>query len=86
LVAGGVLAQRFRFVVLAPATFVVVVVSIAVGVARTDSVWSIILTIAAASAGMQIGYFIGMLMHYGLGALLAQRSAVVGRAQGAARR
>ena len=86
LVAGGLLAQRFRFMVLAPATFVAVVVAMAVGVAQTDSVWRIILTIASASTGMQIGYFLGMLVHHGLGARLAHRSAVVSRAQGAARR
>ena len=86
LVAGGLLAQRFRFIVLAPATFVVVVVAIAVGVAQTVSVWPIILMIAAVSFGIQIGYFLGMLTHYGLRALLARRSPVVSSGQGAARR
>ena len=86
LVAGGLLAQRFRFMVLAPATFVVVVVAIAVGVAQTSSVWSTIWMIATASVGIQIGYFLGMLIHYALGALLARRSAVLSSTpQGAVR-
>jgi hypothetical protein len=85
LVGGWLLAQHFRSIVLAPATFVVVVVSIAVGVAHTVSVWSIILTIAAESVGIQIGYFFGILTHYVLGALLACRSAVMSSGQGAGR-
>ena len=86
LVAGGLLAQRFRFMVLAPATFVVVVVAIAVGVAQTNSVRSIMLLIAAASVGIQIGYFLGTLIHYSLSALLARRSSALGHAKGAAHR
>ena len=86
LVAGGLLAQRFKFVVLAPATFVVVVVAIAAGMAQTGGVWSIILMIAAASVGIQIGYFLGMLIHYGLGALLARKSSALEHAQSAAQR
>jgi UPF0716 family protein affecting phage T7 exclusion len=73
LAAGGLLAQRFKIFVLAPATLVVVVVAIAVGVAQTIGVWSTILMMATASVGMQIGYFLGKLIQYGLGALLAVR-------------
>ena len=75
LAVGGLLAQRFRILVLAPATFVMVVIVIAVGVARTSSAWSIISMIATASVGIQIGYFLG----YGLGALLARRSSGLAR-------
>jgi hypothetical protein len=42
LAAGGLLAQRFKIFVLAPATFVVVVVAIVIGVAQTSGVWSTI--------------------------------------------
>jgi len=52
--------------VLAPATFVVVVVAIAVGVAQTRGVWSTVLIMATASVGIQIGYFLGILIQYGL--------------------
>jgi hypothetical protein len=77
--AGGLLAQRFKIIVLAPATFVVVVVAIAVGIAQTGGVWSIILMITTASAGMQIGYFLGASIQYGLDALLARRSSGLAR-------
>jgi membrane protein DedA with SNARE-associated domain len=73
LMAGGLLAQRFKIIVVAPATFVVVVVAVAVGIAQTNSFWSIILMMATASVGIQIGYFLGMLIQYGRGALLARR-------------
>jgi membrane protein DedA with SNARE-associated domain len=74
LAVGGLLAQRFKIIVLVPATFVVVVVAIAVGVAQTSAVWSTILIMASASVGIQIGYFLGMLIQYGLGALPARKS------------
>jgi membrane protein DedA with SNARE-associated domain len=86
LAAGGLLAQRFKIFVLAPATFVVVVVAIAVGVAQTNGVWSTILMMATTSVGLQIGYFLGMFIQDGLGALLARRSTVLRGAQGAERR
>jgi uncharacterized membrane protein len=85
LVAGGLLAQRFKIIVLVPATFVVVVIAVAVGIAQTGGVWSIILMIATTSVGLQIGYFLGMFIHYGRGALLA-RLAILRGAQGAGRR
>jgi hypothetical protein len=63
LVAGGLLSQRFKVVVLAPATFVVVVVALAIG--RAHGVWLTLLMMATASVGVQIGYFLGMLIQYG---------------------
>ena len=72
LVAGGLLAQRFKAVVLAPATFVVVVVALAMGSAQ--GVGLTILMMATASVGIQIGYFLGMLIQYGIGVLLARKS------------
>jgi hypothetical protein len=85
LVAGGLLAQRFKIIVLVPATFVVVVIALAVGMAQTGGVWSIILMIATTSVGLQIGYFLGMFIKYGRGALLARLTILRG-AQGAERR
>jgi membrane protein DedA with SNARE-associated domain len=79
LAAGCLLAQRFRILVLAPATFVVVVAAIAVGIAQTNGVWSTILMMATASVGIQFGYFLGLLIQYGLGALLARRSSGLAR-------
>ena len=79
LAVGGLLAQRFTILVLAPATFVMVVIAIAVGVAQTGSVWSIISMIATAGVGIQIGYFLGMLLQCGAASLLSRRSARLSR-------
>ena len=86
LVAGCLLAQRFKIIVLVPATFVVVVIAVAVGIAQSSGVWSTILMMATTSVELQIGYFLGMFIQYGLGALLARRSTVLRGAQGAERR
>jgi membrane protein DedA with SNARE-associated domain len=72
--------------VLAPATLIVVVVAVAVGVVQTNSVRPIILMIAAATLGIQIGYFVGTLIRHGLSALLARRSSALEQAQRAAHR
>jgi UPF0716 family protein affecting phage T7 exclusion len=85
LAAGCLLAQHFKIIVLVPATFVVVVIAVAVGIAQTSGVWSTILMMATTSVGLQIGYFLGMFIQYGL-ALLARRSTVLRGAQGAERK
>jgi len=74
LTAGALLAQRFKFIVLVPATLVVVLLAIGAGLAQAEGVWSTVLMIAAASVGIQTGYFVGMLIQHGLRALLACRS------------
>jgi hypothetical protein len=72
--AVGALLQRFKIIVLVPATLMVVVVAIGAGVVQTSGAWLTILTIAAASVSIQVGYFVGMLIQHGLGALLATKS------------
>jgi hypothetical protein len=74
LVAGGLLARHFKIIVLAPATFVIVAIAIAAGELQTTDVWSILFTVVIVSVGIQIGYFLGILIQYGLSALLARRS------------
>jgi hypothetical protein len=74
LAAGALLAQRFKIIVLVPATLVVVLLATGAGLAQTQGVWLILSIIAVASVSIQIGYFVGILIHYGLGALLASRS------------
>jgi hypothetical protein len=72
LAAGALLAYGFKFIVLMPATLVVVVVVAAgAGLTQGKGVWSIQLIIGAASVGMQTGYFVGMLIQHRLGMLLA---------------
>jgi hypothetical protein len=74
LVAGGVLAWHFKIIVLAPATFVIAAIAIAAGQVQTTGIPSIILTIAIATAGTQIGYFLAMLFQYVMGAPLLRSS------------
>lgn len=76
LSVGALLAQRFKIIVLVPATFAVLVFAIGAGVAQANSAWVIIAMIAAASVSMQAGYFVGMLIQHVLGALLASRSSL----------
>jgi K+-transporting ATPase A subunit len=66
--AVGALLQRFKIIVLVPATLIVVVVAIGAGVVQTNGGWFTILTIAAASVSIQAGYLVGMLIQHGLGA------------------
>jgi membrane protein DedA with SNARE-associated domain len=74
LLAGALLAHRFKVIALVPATIVVAVVAVGAGLAQTKGVWSILLMIAIASVGMQVGYFVGMMIQHGLGALLERKS------------
>jgi len=74
LVAGGVLAWHFKIIVLAPATFVIAAIAIAAGQVQTTGIPSIILTIAIAAAGTQIGYFLAMLFQHVMGAPLLRSS------------
>jgi hypothetical protein len=72
LIAGGLLAQRFKIIVVAPATFVIAVVAIGVGITQKNDFWSIIFIMATATVGMQLGYFVGVLIQYGPSESLAQ--------------
>ena len=74
LSVGALLAQRFKIIVLVPATLTVLVTPIGAGVAQASSAWFIIGMIAAASVSIQVGYFVGMLIQHGLSALLASGS------------
>jgi hypothetical protein len=74
LSGGALLAQRFRIIVLVPATLAVLVIAIGAGAAQASFAWRIVGMIAAASVSMQLGYFVGMLIQQGLGALSASRS------------
>jgi hypothetical protein len=74
ITAGALLAHRFKIIVLVPATLVVVLLAVVAGLAQTKGVWAILVMIAAAGVGLQTGYFVGMLIHYGSGFLLARGS------------
>jgi hypothetical protein len=73
LVAGALLAQRFKIALLVPATLLAVVTAAGAGLVQANSIWSTVLAIAAAGTGMQAGYFVGMLLQSRLCGLLAGR-------------
>ena len=58
LLVGALLAQRFKVLVLIPATAIVLGVAFGTGVAHAHTAWSTILTVATAATSMQIGYLI----------------------------
>jgi membrane protein DedA with SNARE-associated domain len=62
LVIGALLARHFTVIALAPATMVIVVASIAIGQMYSTDIWSMVSTITVASVGIQIGYFVGILI------------------------
>jgi hypothetical protein len=61
LLAGLVLGQRFRVLVLLPAIALVLGVA-GVGMAHADGIWWTALTAAAAVTALQIGYLIGLVV------------------------
>jgi putative Ca2+/H+ antiporter (TMEM165/GDT1 family) len=56
---GAVLAWRFKVFVLVPTIAVDVIVVAAVGVARGDYVWSIVLAMVLSTISLQLGYLAG---------------------------
>jgi hypothetical protein len=59
-IAGAVLGLRFKVLILVPAVMFAVMFAAVVGIARTDSVLSVVLLMAAVGAAVQIGYLAGI--------------------------
>jgi hypothetical protein len=74
LLIGAVLGQRFKVLVLMPATAIVLVLAVATGVTQAQTAWSIVLTATAAATSMQIGYLIGIGIRHVLAAVWSSRS------------
>jgi hypothetical protein len=74
LMAGAFLAQRFKIIVLAPATFMIVIVTAAIGVRLGTGLRPMAFTVAIASLGIQIGYFFGIFFQYRLASLWGLRT------------
>jgi hypothetical protein len=74
LLVGAALGQRFRVMVLIPATAIVMAVAIGTGVTQAYTAWWIVLAAIVAATGTQIGYFLGLGIHHFLTAALANRS------------
>lgn len=58
LLVGALLAQRFRVMVLIPATAIVLCIAFGTGVTHAHTAWSMISMVGAAAASMQVGYII----------------------------
>lgn len=56
---GAVLGHRFKVLVLCPTIVVGAAVAVAVGIARAEDVWLIVLTVILISVCLQIGYLCG---------------------------
>ena len=72
---GAVLAQRFKIMILIPATASIIGATTVAGVVHADPFWWILLMAAAASAGTQLGYIFGLGIRHFFEAPLAQRPA-----------
>ena len=59
---GIALGLRFKVVVLAPATGFAEICALTLGIARSDSFWSIVLTMVIAGAAIQLGYLLGIFL------------------------
>jgi uncharacterized membrane protein YqgA involved in biofilm formation len=65
LVAGALLAQRFKIIVLLPAALVVAVLAVGAA-AQMHSASLAVLTTVVATITLQIGYFVGIVVQYGI--------------------
>jgi hypothetical protein len=74
LLVGAVLAQRFKVLVLMPATAVVLVLAVGTGATQARTDWSLVLMATAAVTCLQIGYLVGIGVHHVLAAALSRRS------------
>jgi hypothetical protein len=61
-VAGAVLGLRYKVLILVPAVMFAVMFAVIVGIARAESVLSVVLLTAAVGAAVQIGYLAGIVM------------------------
>ena len=74
LLVGAVLAQRFKIMVLVPATAILIVAAVISGFMQSHNASWTILIAAAGGVSMQIGYIIGLGIRYVLEAPLSETS------------
>jgi hypothetical protein len=70
---GAVLAQRFKIMILLPATVMVLMTAVAAGIAQTHTAWWAIMVAAIVGISMQVGYIVGLGIRHVLEAPLAHR-------------
>ena|SRR5882724_5482792 len=59
LLAGAVLGQRCKVLILLPATTLAILAATGAGIARGEHVWSILLSVVAVMVALQMGYLLG---------------------------
>jgi hypothetical protein len=64
LVMGMVLGQRFKVLVLLPAIAAILVITIAAAIAGAESLWELAATAATTIVSLQVGYLVGIGVHY----------------------
>jgi hypothetical protein len=63
VVVGIVLGLRYKVLILVPALLFAMILAIIIGLGRTDSFWSIVLTTVALVVAVQLGYLAGIAVH-----------------------
>jgi hypothetical protein len=71
VVAGAVLGLRYNVLVLVPAVTLAMLLAVAVGVARAESFWSIVLMTIVFAAAVQLGYLAGAAIYAAIEAFCA---------------
>jgi len=64
LLVGAALGQRFKVMILMPVIAIVLVLVVATGVFLAQTAWVIVLMAATAATCLQIGYFVGIVIHH----------------------
>ena len=64
LLVGAVLAQRFKVMILLPATVMVIVAAGGIGLTQSYTIGSTMLTVAAGGLSTQVGYLFGLGLRY----------------------
>jgi membrane protein DedA with SNARE-associated domain len=70
---GAVLAQRFKIMVLVPATATMLIAAVAAGLAQAHTGWWVVLAAAIVGTSMQVGYIVGLGIRHVLEAPWADR-------------
>ena len=73
VVIGIALGLRYKVFVLVPAVLFAMILAIAIGVARADSVWSIVLATVVVVTAVQLGYLAGVVMRAIIAAIFPPR-------------
>lgn len=60
LLCGMVLGQRFKMLILVPATLITLLLAVGAGVMRAETGWMVAVAATGLIASLQVGYFLGL--------------------------